>query len=86
MADIDIKLDEAESELWHEVGPRGEKFRQAQRDRAAEQVRLKRRMVEIDDSHGAMVEAVPDPEPEPPAVREATALPQGQTLEDGKSE
>ncbi len=55
---MDIRLDEAETALWHEPGSRGEAFRRATRDRAAEQIRLHGHMVEILDADGIMVDAI----------------------------
>jgi hypothetical protein len=66
----DIKLDEMETELWNEVGERGDEFRRAIRDRASEEMRLGKRMIEVVDSEGSMVDsvAVADPDPESPAA------------------
>ena len=67
----DIKLDDAESALFNEVGSRGDAFRQAIEDRAAEASRLDRgKMIEVKDGDGKMVDNTsagePDPESLPP--------------------
>ncbi len=69
----DIKLDEAESALFHEVGTRGDAFRQATQDRAAEASRLDRgKIIETKDQDGRMVDNIsaadPDPESVPPTA------------------
>ena len=51
-----IKLDNTEASIWREAGSRGEKFRQAIRDRAAEQVRVNQRHCNILDEQGQMLE------------------------------
>ena len=51
----DIKLSDDELALWNEAGPRGDAFRAAIRDRAAESVDNTGKMVEILEPHGAMV-------------------------------
>lgn len=65
----DIKLDKAEMALWNEVGERGEQFRLATRERAAEEMRLQKHMIEVVDQDGSMVDSVAlsDPDPESPA-------------------
>ena len=62
----DIKLNKVETELWNEVGERGDQFRRATRDRASEELRLRKQMIEVVDSEGSMVDsvAVSDPDPE----------------------
>jgi hypothetical protein len=53
-----IKMDEAETALFNEVGERGDAFRRAMRDREAELVGSQGWMVEAVDSAGAMVDHV----------------------------
>jgi hypothetical protein len=57
----EIKLSAAESHLWHESGTRGDAFRRATADRAAEQVRIKQEPIEIVDSRGQTVDTVTEP-------------------------
>lgn len=69
----DIKLNEEESALFNEVGSRGDAFRQATEDRAAEAARLDRgKMIEVQDTDGVMVDNIaagnPDPEAAPVAA------------------
>ena len=71
MAVTDIQLDETEMALWNEPGPRGDAFRRATLDRAAEAARLQQRMVEVRDKENNVFRATegsgePDPEPGPP--------------------
>ena len=59
----DIKLSDDELALWNEVGPRGDAFRAATRDRAAVAVDNTGKMVEILEPDGQMVgfeEKTPD--------------------------
>jgi hypothetical protein len=53
-----IKMDEAETALFKEVGERGDAFRRAMHNREAELVRSKGWMVEAVDAAGAMVDHV----------------------------
>jgi hypothetical protein len=57
----DIKLDPAEQALFNEVGSRGDYFREAIRDRAADQVATTRRMSEITTEGGQVLDVVPAP-------------------------
>jgi len=50
-----IRMDEAESALWHEVGTRGGAFRTAMRGRAVDLVAEQGWRVEIVDFNGATV-------------------------------
>jgi hypothetical protein len=65
----DVKLDRNEQALWNEVGSRGDAFRQATRDRAAEQVRTDGKMTEVLGDYGQMEDhqdkGDPDPESSP---------------------
>jgi len=65
----DIELDKKETELWNEIGSRGDAYRRAVRDRAAEQVRVSGKMTEIIADKSGMVDALepgdPDPESSP---------------------
>jgi hypothetical protein len=53
-----IRLDRAETELWNEVGSRGDKFREAMRDRAYEEARVAKQVTEVVDDEGRMVDAI----------------------------
>lgn len=57
----DIKLDPAEQALFNEVGSRGDYFREAIRDRAADQVATTRRISEITTEGGQVLEIVQPP-------------------------
>ena len=61
----DIRLNDAESALWNEVGTRGDAFRRATHDRASEQLRLHGRLIEILDYDGRMLDSVKIPDPAP---------------------
>ena len=54
----DIKLDHEEMALFNEVGSRGDYFREATMDRAAQQVNETGRMSEVTNLIGTMVDAV----------------------------
>jgi len=51
-----IRMDAAELALWREVGTRGNRFRRAMHDRAAELTRQRGETVELLDPNGAMVD------------------------------
>ncbi len=53
-----IRLDQAETKLWNEVGSRGDKFREAMRDRAYEEARVAKQVTEVVDAGGKMVDAI----------------------------
>jgi hypothetical protein len=53
-----IRLDHGESELWNEPGSRGDKFREAMRDRLSEEARVTKQVTEIINHDGKMVDAV----------------------------
>lgn len=57
----DIKLDNDEQALFNEVGSRGDYFREAMRDRAAQQVNETGRMSEITTTGGSLLDDVPGP-------------------------
>jgi hypothetical protein len=58
----DIKLDTEEESLFNEVGSRGDYYREAVRDKAAEQVRLTGRPTEITTDVGDMLDVVMPPQ------------------------
>ena len=59
----DVKLDPAELALFAEVGSRGDYFREATRDRAAQQVNETGRFSEITTQGGQMVDVVMGSDP-----------------------
>ena len=54
----DIRLDRGETELWSEVGSRGDKFREAMRDRVYEEARVTKQVTEVLDESGTMVDSI----------------------------
>jgi hypothetical protein len=62
-----IKLTPAEQALFEEVGSRGDYFREATRDRAADEVNRTGRMSEITTEGGQMLDAVMPAAHEPEA-------------------
>ncbi len=58
----DIKLDPIEQELYNEVGSRGDYFREATRDRAAQQVNETGQRSEITTEAGNLVDSLPAPD------------------------
>jgi len=58
----DIKLDPIEQELYNEVGSRGDYFREAIQDRAAQQVNETGRRSEITTEAGNLVDSLPAPD------------------------
>lgn len=63
----DIKLTPEEQVLFEEVGSRGDYFREAIRDKAADQVNQTERMSEITTEGGTLLDVVM-PEPPVPAT------------------
>lgn len=72
-----IRLDDAETALWNEVGSRGDAFRAATMDRAAEEVRVSGRRSDVIDDDGKMVESRMGKEPVPESVLETQPGPDG---------
>lgn len=62
----DIKLDEAETALWNEVGSRGDAFRRSVDERVEEQLRITGRLTDVLDEARTIVEAVEPASPAPP--------------------
>lgn len=70
----DIKLNDGENALWNEVGSRGDMFRAAMRDRAAEESRTTGHMTEIQDGAGGMLDTVKPSDPVPERVYDDESL------------
>ncbi len=64
----DLKLTPDEQALFNEVGSRGDYFREAIRDKAADQVNQTGRMSEITTEGGQMLDVVMPEPPVPPAT------------------
>ena len=69
----DIKLDDKETALWKEVGSRGDAFRRAIHDRAADESHATGHVSAILDENRSMVDAVEPKDPE--SKRPEDALP-----------
>lgn len=69
----DIKLTPEEQVLFNEVGTRGDYFRAAIRDRAADQVNQTERMSEITTEGGTMLDVVMPPSPAAATTAETAA-------------
>lgn len=69
----DIKLTPEEQALYDEVGSRGDYFRQAIRDKAADQVEQTDRMSEITTEGGTMLDVVMPAPPVPATTAETVA-------------
>ena len=79
----DIRLDLNEAALWNEVGSRGDAFRAATRDRAAERVRLTGKMTEVITANDGMVDAVAAGDPIPESAADSPAAPKTAETQSG---